>query len=319
VKPKTDTGAVATIDLDQRYRELLTERFPETRFFHYSSTDLPTSIVACPASVLLYWGTNKSVYPQIQQLMPSLAWIHVPWVGTDWLVTQRVRAGTISLTNSPGAATQPVAEYVLAAILAELKDLHQYRRYQGEHRWRKNKAREACTQRLLVVGLGSIGKHCAMLCKTLGMRVHAVTRRPAPHETCDSVQAMSALGPQLEEADFVLVTLPSSQETIRLFCADIFAKMKPGACLINIGRGDVVDEPALMAALNSGRLKSAYLDVLQSEPLPTDSTMWDTPNLFLTPHVASWTTMRFDRSLEIFVENLSLYMAGRQLAHQIVP
>lgn len=307
---------VATVDLDEAYRERLASGFPEHEFLHLRSDSNGVGIEqGSAAEVLLYWGINKAAYPALQRLMPSLAWIHVPWVGTDWLVTERVRSGELQLTNSPGAASQPVAEYVLAVMLADLKQLHAQRANQLARHWSKDATREAGGRRLLIVGLGSIGRRCLQMAAMLDMRVRAVTRTPAPVPGCEAVLPMARLHDELGQADYVLVTLPATADTRDMFSRDAFAAMRRDACFINIGRGEVVDEGALIAALREGLLRCAYLDVVRQEPLPHDSPMWLARGLYLTTHIASSTPERFDRSFALFTDNLRRRTAGQPLKH----
>jgi phosphoglycerate dehydrogenase-like enzyme len=149
--------------------------------------------------------------------------------------------------------------------------------------------------------------------------VTATTRTPASHPACTDVRPMDDLANLLPASDFVVITLPGGPPTSGLFSRQLLARFSPGACLINIGRGEVIDETALTEAVFSGELSSAYLDVTCQEPLAADSPLWNTPGIHITPHIASWTTQRFDRAFDIFCSNLQRFQLGLPLLHRVFP
>lgn len=310
-------ASIVTVGLPDRYRTILADVSPTLNtglvVVHLDATDALTSgreSVRVPddANVLLQWGVDKGHYRAVELAMPALRWVHVPWVGVDWLITQRVESGVVKLTNSPGTASRPVAEYVVACILADLKQLDQHADNHTSRRWMKLQSAEMPERRLLIVGFGSIGHMTARFAAALGMRVRSVTRTPIADPACEWVGPMHTLHAELAEADYVLVTLPATSQTVGCFNASAFAAMKPDACLINVGRGEVIDEEALSLALMGGQIRRAYLDVVRQEPLEAANPLWSVDGLLVTSHSASWTRQRFDRSFERFTSYLTNFI-----------
>ncbi|QDG94702.1 D-2-hydroxyacid dehydrogenase (plasmid) [Rhizobium sp. NIBRBAC000502774] len=307
---------ILAIDLEERFRSRLVRAANrlgrEVRF----TLDVPARELS-KIDVLLYWSTSARDYALCLETLPSLRWVHVPWTGVEWLLKGPVADGRVLLTNSRGTAGIPVAEYAIAAVLAASKDLSLYRENQSRRLWSRRPSREVHGARLLVVGFGSIGKLVAKYARALGMKIDVVTRTPV-----DAGRSVTVYGPEsveraLANADYVVSTLPATAQTHDYFGERLFAAMQPHAWFINVGRGDVVDEAALENALRTGTIAGAYLDVFGKEPLPEDSSLWDVPGLSATPHAASWTDGKFDRSFQLFVTNLKSFSAGSALTNVV--
>ena len=170
---------------------------------------------------------------------------------------------------------------------------------------------------LLVVGLGAIGTEVARLATAMGMRVLAVTSQPRDSPVCERVEPPDRLGELLPEADAVVVTVPLTRATERLIGRDAFDVMKPGAILVNVGRGGVVDEGALVEALRTGRVSGAAFDVFATEPLPPDSPLWGLPNVIVSPHTAALSANENERIVALFRENLRRYLDGAELLNRV--
>lgn len=247
-----------------------------------------------------------------------LRWVHTSSAGPDRLLFPALRAHPSVLTCSRGVLDADIAEYVLACVLGFLKDLPGTVRFQTEHRWQHRETRSLAGSRALVVGAGSIGTRTAQLFDALGVHVDGVVR---------SARAASApfgalFGPDdlprvVGDYDHVLVAAPLSEATRGLVSADVVAAMKPGATVVNVGRGPVVDEDALLAALQAGRLSGVALDVWTAEPLPADSPWWDTPGALVSPHLAG-DSAGFTERLEVVLrEQVQRFVTGSDLLHVV--
>ncbi len=254
---------------------------------------------------------------------PKLRWLQQWGAGADWLLRYpAVAASDLIVTSGSGIHAVPISEHILALMLALGRNLHRAIRHQIEHRWQGvsdwQQLFELADKTMLLVGVGAIGERTAEIAKALGMRVIGVRRDPT--QTLPSVAAMYApaqLPELLPEADFIVLTMPLTAETHHMLGAHEFGLMKPGAYLINIGRGGTVDEAALIEALQSGRLAGAGLDVVAQEPLPADSPLWDLENVIITAHYAGATPRYDERAMSIFLENLRRYGAGEPLINVV--
>jgi phosphoglycerate dehydrogenase-like enzyme len=171
---------------------------------------------------------------------------------------------------------------------------------------------------LLILGLGEIGTEVARLAKAFGMRTIGINRRGvSDSEHVDEVRASEHLHQVLARADALVITLPLTAETAGMLDAQAIARIKPGAILINVGRGEVLEEPALVKALSEHRLRGALLDVFATEPLPSDSPLWDLPNVLVSPHTAALSLHENERIVGLFVDNLRRYLRGEELLSRV--
>ena len=247
---------------------------------------------------------------------PDLRFVQCMYAGAG----QQVRAADltveeldrIAFASSSGVHAVPLAEWSLFGILALTKGLPRLLRDKRERRWDHYPLGELPGKTVLVVGLGEIGREVARLADAFGMRVLAVRR------TADAHAAGPEQLPELvAEADAVVVTLPLTEETRGLIGRDTFARMRDGAILVNVGRGAVVDEEALVEALGSGKLAGAALDVFAEEPLPASSPLWELENVILSPHTAALSIKENERIVALFGENLRRYLRGDELRSRI--
>jgi phosphoglycerate dehydrogenase-like enzyme len=258
---------------------------------------------------------------------PRLRWIQSVSAGIEGNLSPAVVERKILLTNGAGIASTGIAEHVMAVMLAFCRNLHVAARLQREARWDRTAVmagagapiREFHGSRVAVLGLGPIGaavaRDSAALGATVrGMRRHPPAAAPPPYE---AVVGPDGLGDLLAWADFVVLAVPHTPETEKLIGARELGLMRPGSYLVNVARGSVIDERALVDALRRGGIAGAGLDVFEEEPLLPSSPLWSLPNVILTPHAAGATPRYFERALELFVANLQRYLEGRPLRNLV--
>jgi phosphoglycerate dehydrogenase-like enzyme len=245
--------------------------------------------------------------------------------GTDQYDKQLLRERGMRLASAAGVNAQAVAEHAMALILALSRRLPEARDNQHARHWRgmigeiARREDELAGRTLLVVGMGRIGSRLVRLGKAFDMRVLGIRRDPAGGAAgADAVASTDRLGEMLGQADIVALTCPLTPATENLIDARALAAMKPGAHLINVARGRVVDEPALIRALQEGRLAGAGLDVAWEEPLPAGSPLWSLPNVLVTPHTAGETRAYEDNVIDILLENLERLWRGAPLLNEVV-
>ena len=270
--------------------------------------------------VLLAEGGNRIHYPgELDRgdyerfFTPSLKWVQICSAGFSDNITGEIVDGRVTLTNASGLHTVPIAESVLAAMLDHAKNLRQRRLDQGARAWRRLDNDELHGRTVLIIGLGNIGKAVARFCKAFDMTVIGTKRRAEPIECVDAVFSVDALDEHLPAADYIVIAAPHTPETEGLLGRSAFAAMKPTAYLINVGRGQIIEESAMTAALQSHRIAGAYLDAFTREPLEDDHVLWGMDNVFIVPHDSHSSPYIGDRMVAIFCDNLSRYAAGERL------
>jgi phosphoglycerate dehydrogenase-like enzyme len=270
------------------------------------------------------WGTSDLFRPgapvgaffRFLVECPSLRWFQSPAAGYDSepfrvLVRRGVRVCNAHVNSLP------IAEFVLRAVLDEFQGADQWRRQQAEGTWRIHDWREVSGTTWLVVGLGHIGGAVAERARALGARVIGCRRTPAPDDPVDRAVTPDQLPDVVGEADVVVLSAPASPATEHLADARFLAAMRPGSMLVNVGRGSLVDDEALLAALDTGTPVAAALDVFATEPLPADHPYWTHPRVRVTPHNAAGGFGRFGRQADLFAANLDRYLVGEPLAHDV--
>jgi len=252
---------------------------------------------------------------------PRLRWMHTMSAGVDrFLIPEVTGRPDFTLTNNSGPYDVPIAEFVLATMLAAAKRLPSYQRAQAAATWeREVRLAELRDATVVVLGPGSIGGEVARLAAAFGMRVVAVRRRvdlPRP-EGVALVVTPERLGQVAGEADYLVVATPLTPATTGLVSREVIARMKPTAWLINIARGAIVDEPALLEALKAKRIGGAAIDAWWTEPLPPESEWWSLPNVIATPHVSNSSPKLQQRTLDLFLDNLRRWKAGEPLVNVV--
>ncbi len=256
---------------------------------------------------------------------PTLRWVHTGAAGVRGSLTPEMRRSDVVFTNSAGVQGPPMAETVIAVILHFARGLDWAVRAQAERRWGKppfdaadSAVREVAGSTVGVVGYGGIGREVGARARALGARVLALKRRLAAVESgVELLYGETGLRRLLAESDYVVVTVPETDETEGLIDASALATMKPGAVLVNVARGGIVDEAALVAELRRGRLRGAALDVFSKEPLPPESPLWAVQNLLITPHVSAYSRRYWVRETELIGENVRRYLQGRRLLNVV--
>ena len=277
-----------------------------------SGTVTPEQIAA--ATVVFGWPR-----PEMMRGAASLKWFQTMWAGTEEY-SGFLPQGAL-FTSSSGSNSRSVAEHMLTSLLAVCRRLPAYLDSQRSHVWKdEGPMKTILGGTVLVAGAGHVGSDFAKLCQGLGAKTIGLKRTVSgPVEGFDQVQAMDQLDALLPQADVVALVLPHSPQTAGLMDARRIALMKDDAVLISAGRGSVLDQEALAAAMRGGKLWGAALDVATPEPLPSESPLWDVPNLLLTPHVAGGMRLEITRRrcVEMAQENLRRYLAGEPLVNRV--
>ena len=283
--------------------------------------------------VMLRGWLNSDAFDRLLARAPRLAWVHSATSGVERALTPASRQRGLIVTNARGVFSRPIAEYVLMMILAVSRRLPQLLELQRERTWQPLEGAELRDVTVGIVGLGSIGRAVGALATAFGCRVVAVRRRPDSSAAAsrgdddlsfgeamlDRVGGPETLPQLLGESDFIVLAAPLTPETEDMINAETLAHVKPGAWLINVARGRLIDERALLRALRDGPLGGAVLDTFREEPLPPLSSFYDLPNVIVTPHTA-WSSGRvLDRSVELFCDNLRRFANGEPLLNVVDP
>lgn len=251
---------------------------------------------------------------------PQLAWIHIIGAGVESLLPLDWLHAGLKLTNNSGVHVKKTYEFGLMSLLMLNARVPQIFSQQVRRQWQPTFTGSPRGKTLLVVGLGDMGGAMAKAGRTLGMRIFGVRRTPRPHPHAERVYAITALRRLLPKADIVVMAAPLTPETKHLIGAAELALMKPGSGLINIGRGPLLDQQAVERALRSGHLSGAVLDVFDPEPLPRDSTLWDAPNVYLSPHCSSDDNdVYMPLTLDLAFANAGRLALGRKLVNVVDP
>jgi phosphoglycerate dehydrogenase-like enzyme len=255
---------------------------------------------------------------------PSLRWVHIHSAGADRPVYGQLHARGVAVTTSSGTNAQVVAQTAIAGLLALARRFPQLIAAQRSHTWAPlidghgiALPRDLDGQTAVVVGWGPIGQHIGRLLTVLGLRTVVVRRSALAVDGVDRVVGFEGLDKVLAKADWLILACPLTDTTRGLIDRQALARLPPGAQLINVSRGEVVNEPDLIAALQCGQLVGAFLDVFAHEPLAAESPLWDMPQVIVTPHTAGHSDGHFERVAQAFVDNLVRWVAGQQLANRI--
>jgi phosphoglycerate dehydrogenase-like enzyme len=324
-----DPSAIAlTPILSARYREQDLARIraaaPSARLVSVSLEGLSDGPLD-DVEVLLRGPMPAASFDRLLARCPRLSWVHSATAGVERLLTAEAAGRGLVITKARGVFSEPIAEYTMMMILAVVRRLPELLELQRERTWQPLPARELPQVTIGIVGLGSIGRAIARLAVAFGARVIATRRDPERGgngsdpipDGLARILSHDQLPELLAESDSVVLALPLTADTDRLMDRTRLAAMKPGAWLINVARGQLVDQSALLRALRSGPMGGAVLDTLWEEPLPPGSPLWNAPGLIITPHT-SWSSGRvLDRSIELFCENLMRFRDGRRLLNVV--
>ncbi len=248
----------------------------------------------------------------------SLKWMQLPSAGADGYTDKSLfRNENFILTNCSGVYGMPIAEHVFGMIFAFNKNFYYHFKNRAEKKWdRKLNRADFCGSAIGIIGLGDIGSQIAKGAKGFGATVLAVKRTPDHKpEFVDELYGEDGIDTVMAKSDYVVIALPHTGTTKGIITEERLRKMKPGSFFINIARGDIVDQDALIKALREKRIAGAGLDATSPEPLPSGSPLWEMENVIITPHSSGFSPTNIDRRFEIFYENLKRYLTGEKLTH----
>lgn len=265
------------------------------------------------ADALLVWDfTIGDVVRKSWDSVDALRWVHTASAGVDRLIFDEMRASDITITNSRGVFDTAMAEYVLGMVLAYAKDLPRTLRQQDRGEWRHRETETIADKTAVVVGGGPIGATTADLLRAVGMRVYLVGRRARP-----GVLAAEELTGLLGDTDYLVLAAPLTDQTRGMVNAELLARLPERARLINVGRGPLIVEDDLVAALRSGTVAGAALDVFETEPLPDGSPLWTMPNVIVSPHMSGDVIGWRQSLVGLFADNLARYRTGQPLRNVV--
>lgn len=264
-----------------------------------------------------FGGNNPRRVKQLLDATPKLRWYHTVAAGVDNMPMPELARRQIVLTNNSGSYDIQIAEHLMAFVFAASRQLHRYRDFQRAREWKDNEHQELRGATVVVFGMGSIGGEIARLASAVGMRVIGVRRNGRTQDGVSRVVTPDRLSDVAAEADYLAIAAPLTPATRGAVSREVIGRMKPTAWLLNIARGAIVDEPALIDALRHKRIAGAALDVFTTEPLPADSPLWELENVIVTPHRSGDSPQVEQRTLELFAENLRRYKSGQPLLNRV--
>lgn len=270
------------------------------------------------ARALLLWDFFSTALRDAWPHADRLEWVHAAAAGVDSLLFDGLRESDVTVTNAHGAFDEPIAEFVLASVLAHDKQLHPSKHLQREAVWRHRELQRTAGKRALVVGTGGIGQGIARLLRAVGLEVRGAGRTAREDDAgFGTVVASSDLAEHVGWADHVVLIAPLTEQTRGLVDARVLAAMKPSAHLINVGRGALVDESALVEALRSGTIAAASLDVFAREPLPPGHPLWVMDNAHISAHMSGDVVGWREILAQQFLENLERWVTGQPLRNVV--
>ncbi len=301
-------------------RDRLQSAFPDFQFLQFENYDRVAGEIA-DTDVFIGWSLRPEQYIAAKKLR----WIHSPAAAVHQLMYPELIRSNVIVTNSSNVHGPVVAEHAISVLLALAKRLPQAMHYQREKKWAQTllwnespRPREVSGATVVVVGVGGIGSAFIHHARHFGMHVIAVRESVSKGKgEADEVVSLSDLDKVLPRADYILLCTPVTPATTGMINESRLNRMKPDAYIINVGRGPLIDEAALLHALQTKRIAGAALDVFVEEPLPAESPLWSLDNLLITPHTAAVTERLWDRHSELIVENLRRLLAGQPLLNVV--
>jgi len=274
---------------------------------------------AADAPVLFNWSGSLELLRDVVSVCPNLEWVHSRAVGLERTLFPDLIENSVTLTNGRGVFSASLGEFALAAILYFAKDLRRMVRNQMARTWESFDVMPISGQVVGIVGYGDIGRAVATRVRPLGMKVLAVKRHASPDADPIVEQTYTPDGrtEMLARCDYVVVATPLTAETRGMIAEPELAAMKPTGVIINLGRGPVIDEKALLDALSRGRIKGAALDVFDKEPLPREHPFYELENVLLSPHCADHTPDWLDQSMRFFIEQYERFRKGQPLMNVV--
>jgi phosphoglycerate dehydrogenase-like enzyme len=301
----------------ERVEPFVPERAPGCQIVHIDNDGKPDGDLA-DADIFLRWWTAAHIFNAVMAAAPHVRWVHTPSAGVDHLLksSPEFAQSDILLTNSAGAHSVPIAEFVLMYMLNHVKRSRELYQLLPANAWvfeDREQLDELAGKTLLLIGLGAIGEEIARRAAAFNMRIIGSRRNVAPTAHIDLVVGADAWREYLPQADFVVIAAPLTAATHGMFGATEYARMKPTSYLMNIARGPILQQAALVEALNTGQIAGAAIDVTDPEPPNADDPIWTAKNLWVTPHISYSSPHTWGRSIEIFLDNLERYAKGQPL------
>ncbi len=291
---------------------------PEERL---DASVLPNIDIAFFSGDIVANGLGRSFFSSIQGA-PNVQWMHVFNAGVDNPVFSRIKSKGVRISTSSGSTGVPIAQSAITGLLMLSRRFTLYVGAQTRKEWITPGADvlpdDLSIQTLTVVGLGAIGSEIARLGQALGMHVIGVRRSPRkPTDPVDEMITPDELASVLPRTNWLALATPLTEKTRRMIDAEAIAMLPRGACILNVGRGEVVDEQAMIAALGTGQLGGAYLDVFEVEPLPAESPLWEIPNVIISPHSSAISTGNEARAAGYFIRNLQAWGKNEPLVNEV--
>lgn len=284
----------------------------------YAATEAELATALPGSEIAFAWDVDQGVLAASWERATDLRWLQASSAGVDGLLFPALVESEVVVTNARGVFDDAMAEYVLGLLIAHARDLGTTLRHSDEGVWRHRDTRPLAGQRLLVIGPGPIGRAIARLARAVGMRVSAVGRRARAGDVeFDEIVGVDELLAALPGADHVVVATPLTEATRGLIGREALDAMGPTAHLVNVGRGAVVDEEALVEALRSGAIAAASLDVFPEEPLPADHPLWRMPNVVVSPHMSGDFSGWERGVVAVFLDNLERWRRGIPLRNVV--
>lgn len=299
------------------YRARLTRRFPAVQFHCVHHAEEAEAIVA---DVDVIMGLGHHIPPAMIAKANKLKWVQALTTGTETLTAPGVLPPHVILTSTRGVHGPQMTELAFMNMIALARDFRRMQRNQAEAKWEQWGQPILEDKTIVIVGLGLLAEHLAERCKLFGMHVVGVSdgRTKGPH--FDEVHPRKALAELAARADFLLLLVPYSPATHHLISREVLSAMKPSAFLINLARGGVLDEAALIEALQAGRIAGAACDVFAKQPLPPDSPLWRMPNVIVTPNIGGRSDKFVAQTLQVIEPNIEAFLAGRlQDMRNVIP
>ena len=317
--PPTKEGEAVFAMTEDRFNDSL-DRFPELKgkiepVFDWDLDNFYESMKT--AEVLVCWDLPTD---NLAQIAPKLRWIHIIGAGIEHLCPMDWVPSNVSVVNNRGAHAAKAGEFGLMSILMLHTHIPQVVGNQQKNHWESLYSTPISGKTLLIVGVGSIGHSVAKHCKMLGMNVIGVSRHGKALGSVDEIFDTGSLDKVLARADYIFISIPNTPETYNLINRERQSLMKPGVGIVNVGRATTMDYDALQDNLKSGYIAAAIIDVFNPEPLPTDSTLWNTPNLMVMPHISADDGDTYiPLTIDLVLTNIGNYLTGKKLNNLVKP
>lgn len=316
----TDLKTVAVLTNPASKHLKLLDRLPESARLVVTG-DVDKALEVAPEADAILCDMGKAgILKTILPHAPKVRWIHSLSAGVEPLLFEEMLEHPATLTNGRGAYKRSLAEFVIAGAMYFAKNMPRLLADQKAHKWEQFYMEELYGHTMGIVGYGEIGRASAEKAKAFGMKVLALRRRPelsSSDPLVDRVYTHSELREMIAECDYIVAAAPNAPGTRGLIGIGEFAVMKPTAVIINVGRGPVIDEGAMIQALSSGKIRGAVLDVFDREPLPADHPLFELPNVLLSPHSGDRVTGWLENAVEVFLDNYGRFDRGEELINVV--